>query len=164
MVVARKLRSSDVLAALADLLARRGPPADNGPEFVANTVQARLRQVGVKTLNITPASQWENGYNESFNGTLPNELLNGEIFYTLAEARVLIKAGRRHYNTARPHSSVGYRPPETATPPCPPSGFDSLPTGGHGGGGTNALTSNPNHSGGNHSRRSGHVCQLRKLR
>jgi transposase InsO family protein len=132
MVVARKLKSDDVLAALADLFVRRGPPAhirsDNGPEFVANTVQAWLRQVGVKTLYITPASPWENGYNESFNGTLRDELLNGEIFYTLAEARVLIEAWRRHYNTARPHSSLGYRPPapETAMPPCPPSGFASL--------------------------------------
>ncbi|MDX3908414.1 MAG: transposase, partial [Sphingobium sp.] len=79
-------------------------------------------------LYITPASPWENGYNESFNGSLRDELLNGEIFYSLAEAKVLIEAWRRHYNTIRPHSSLGYRPPapETASPPLPPSGSASL--------------------------------------
>jgi transposase InsO family protein len=82
----------------------------------------------VKTLYITPASPWENGYNESFNGSLQDELLGCEIFYTLAEARVLIEAWRRHYNTVRPHSSLGYRPPapETALPPWPPCGSASL--------------------------------------
>ena len=84
--------------------------------------------IGVKTLYITPASPWENGYNESFNGSLRDELLNGEIFYSLTEAKVLIEAWRRHYNTIRPHSSLGYRPPapETATPPLPPSGSATL--------------------------------------
>lgn len=79
-------------------------------------------------LNYTPGSPWENGYNESFNGSLRDELLNGEIFYSLAEARVLIEAWRRHYNTIRPHSSLGYRPPapEAATPPLPASGSASL--------------------------------------
>ena len=87
-----------------------------------------MAQVGVKTLYITPASPWENGCNESFNGSLRDELLNGEIFYSLAEAKVLIEAWRRHYNTVRPHSSLGYRPPapETASPPLPPSGSASL--------------------------------------
>ena len=82
----------------------------------------------MKTLYITPASPWENGYNESFNGLLRDELLNGEIFYSLAEAKVLIEAWRRHYNTIRPHSSLGYRPPapETATPPLPSSGSATL--------------------------------------
>jgi transposase InsO family protein len=82
-----------------------------GSEFIATTVQKWLAQVGVTTLYITPASPWENGYNESFNGSLRDELLNGEIFYSLAEAKVLIEAWRRHYNTIRPHSSLGYRPP-----------------------------------------------------
>lgn len=119
-----------MLAALADLFIARGPPAnirsDNGSEFIATSVQKWLAQVGVKTLYITPASPWENGYNESFNGSLRDELLNGEIFYSLAEAKVLIEAWRRHYNTIRPHSSLGYRPPapETASPPLPPSGSD----------------------------------------
>jgi putative transposase len=91
-------------------------------------VQKWLTKVSVKTLYITPASPWENGYNESFNGSLRDELLDGEIFYCLAEAKVLIEAWRRHYNTIRLHSRLGYRPPapETATPPLPPSGSASL--------------------------------------
>lgn len=130
--VARRLRSQDVLTALADLFVTRGPPAhirsDNGPEFIARAVQHWLGRIGVKTLYITPGSPWENGYCESFNGSLRDELLNGEIFYTLAEAKVLIEAWRRHYNTVRPHSSLGYRPPapEAAAPPVPPSGSASL--------------------------------------
>src|SRR3546814_10155158 len=109
-------------------IARR-PPAksrsDNGSEFIATAVQKGLAQVGVKTLYITPASPWENGYNESFNGSLRDELLNGEIFYSLAEAKVLIEAWRRHYNTIRPHSSLGSRPPAPETeigraPVCTP--------------------------------------------
>ncbi|WP_310106425.1 IS3 family transposase [Sphingomonas sp. BE138] len=132
LVVSRQLRHEDVLAALADLFIERGPPAhirsDNGREFIATAVQTWLGQIGVKTLYIAPGSPWENGYNESFNGSLRDELLNGEIFYSLAEARVLIEAWRRHYNTVRPHSSLGYRPPapEAATPPLPASGSASL--------------------------------------
>ena len=123
LIVARQLRHEDVLAALADLFVARGPPAnirsDNGNEFIATAVQKWLAQVGVKTLYITPASPWENGCNESFNGSPRDELLNREIFYTLTEARVLIEAWRRHYNTVRPHSSLGYRPlaPEAAPSP-----------------------------------------------
>ena len=132
LVVARRFRHEDVLAALAELFIARGRPAnirsDNGPGFIATAVQKWLAQVDVKTLYITPASPWENGYNESFNGSLRDELLNGEIFYSLAEAKVLIEAWRRHYNTIRPHSSLGYRPPapETATPPLPSSGSATL--------------------------------------
>lgn len=132
LIVARQLKHEDVLAALADLFISRGPPAhirsDNGSEFIATAVQKWSGQIGVKTLYITPGSPWENGYNESFNGSLRDELLNGEIFYSLAEAKVLIEAWRRHYNTVRPHSSLGYRPPapETATPPYPASGSASL--------------------------------------
>ena len=132
LIVARRLNHEDVLAALADLFIERGPPAhirsDNGSEFIATAVQEWLGKVGVKTLYIAPGSPWENGYNESFNGSLRDELLNGEIFYSLAEAKVLIEAWRRHYNTVRPHSSLGYRPPapEAATPPLPVSGSASL--------------------------------------
>ncbi len=99
-----------------------------GPEFIANAVQQWLAKVGVNTLYITPGSPWENGYCESFNGSMRDELLNGEIFYTLAEAKILIEAWRRHYNTIRPHSALGYRPPapEAAMPPWPPSGSASL--------------------------------------
>jgi putative transposase len=132
LIVARQLKYEDVLAALADLFIARGPPAhirsDNGSEFIATAVQKWLAQIGVTTLYIAPGSPWENGYNESFNGSLRDELLNGEIFYSLTEARALIEAWRRHYNTVRPHSSLGYRPPapEAAPSPVPTSGSASL--------------------------------------
>ena len=86
-----------------------------GSEFIAIAVQKWLGQVGVKTLYIAPGSPWENGYNESFNGSLRDELLNGEIFYSLAEAQVLIEAWRRHFNAVRPHSALKYRPPAPET-------------------------------------------------
>ena len=92
-----------------------GPPthirSDNGSEFTAQAVRDWLRELGVKTLFIEPGSPWENGYIESFNGKLRDELLNGEIFYTIKEAEVLIEQWRWHYNHIRPHSSLGYRPP-----------------------------------------------------
>lgn len=113
--VERKLRHDDVLACLTELFTKHGPPdhirSDNGAEFTAIAVREWLPKVGVKTLFIEPGSPWENGYNESFNGKLRDELLNGEIFYTLKEAKVLIEQWRTHYNTVRPHSSLGYRPP-----------------------------------------------------
>ena len=94
--------------------------SDNGAEFTAHAVRDWLGRIGVKTLFITPGSPWENGYNESFNGKLRDELLNGEIFYTLREAQILIERWRKHYNAVRPHSSLGYRPPapETILPPA----------------------------------------------
>lgn len=85
--------------------------SDNGPEFIAKAVQEWIRAVGAKTAYIAPGSPWENGYCESFNAKLRDELLNGEVFYSLAEARVVIESWRRHYNTKRPHSSLGYKPP-----------------------------------------------------
>lgn len=113
--VARKLTADDVLERLSDLFTRRGVPghirSDNGPEFAAKAVRRWLGAVGVKTLFIAPGSPWENGYVESFNGKLRDELLNPEIFDTLAEARVLVERWRRTYNGVRPHSSIGYRPP-----------------------------------------------------
>ena len=113
--VARKLTSEDVLERLTDLFIHRGVPdhirSDNGSEFTAEAVRTWLERVGVKTLFIDPGSPWENGYVESFNGKLRDELLNGEIFYTLREAKVLIERWRQHYNRIRPHSSLGYRPP-----------------------------------------------------
>ena len=115
IVVARKLKSDDVLHCLTDLFVAHGPPehvrSDNGPEFVARNVREWLGRIGVKTLFIEPGSPWENGYVESFHARLRDELLNGEIFDTLAEARVLIEWWRREYNGFRPHSSLGYRPP-----------------------------------------------------
>jgi transposase InsO family protein len=113
--VARKLTSNDVLERLAWLMATRGVPehvrSDNGPEFTAQVVREWMSRVGVKTLFIEPGSPWENGYVESFNGKLRDELLNGEMFYTLLEAKVLIERWRKHYNEIRPHSALGYRPP-----------------------------------------------------
>jgi putative transposase len=115
IVVARRLGADDVLQILTDLFVERGPPghirSDNGPEFVAKEVRGWLGRVGVTTLFIEPGSPWENGYNESFNGKLRDELLDREIFYSLREAEVLIERWRRHYNTVRPHSALGYRPP-----------------------------------------------------
>ncbi|WP_299845300.1 IS3 family transposase [uncultured Jannaschia sp.] len=111
----RKLNSTAVIDTLTDLFILRGVPghvrSDNGPEFVAKAVRDWIAAVGAKTAFIEPGSPWENGYCESFNSKLRDELLDGEIFYSLAEARVVIEAWRVHYNTARPHSSLGYRPP-----------------------------------------------------
>jgi len=123
--VARKLTSEDVLERLTHLFIVRGVPdyirSDNGPEFTAEAVRQWLAKVGVKTMFITPGSPWENGYIESFNGKLRDQLLNGEVFDTLLEAKVLIERWRRHYNTVRPHSSLGYRPPAPETvQPWPP--------------------------------------------
>ena len=111
----RKLNSTDVIDALSDLFILRGVPghvrSDNGPEFIAKVVREWIVAVGAKTAFIEPGSPWENGYCESFNSKLRDELLNGEIFYSLAEAKVIIEAWRRYYNTERPHSSLGYKPP-----------------------------------------------------
>jgi len=119
IIVARKLKSDDVLQALTDLFVERGVPdhmrSDNGSEFTALIVREWLGRVGAKTLFIEPGSPWENGYNESFNGKLRDELLNMEIFYNLMEATVLIERWRQHYNTIRPHSSLGYKPPAPKT-------------------------------------------------
>lgn len=113
--VSRRLTSEDVLERLSDLFIHRGPPeyirSDNGPEFTAHRVRDWLKNVGVKTLFIEPGSPWENGFIESFNGKLRDELLNTELFDTLLEARVLIERWRLHYNTVRLHSSLGYKPP-----------------------------------------------------
>ena len=122
--VRRKLGSEDVLERLSELFIQRGAPAyirsDNGPEFTARKVREWLGRVKVKTLYIEPGSPWENGYIESFNGKLRDELLNLEIFDTLLEAQVLIERWRKEYNTIRPHSSLGYVPPapETRQPCC----------------------------------------------
>ena len=120
--VRRKLNSTDVIDVLTDLFILRGIPAyirsDNGPEFVAEAVRKWINAVGAKTAYIEPGSPWENGYVESFNARLRDELLNGEIFYSLKEAQIIIEQWRQHYNTKRPHSALGYKPPapETTVP------------------------------------------------
>ena len=113
--VRRKLKSIDVIDVLAALFVLRGVPghirSDNGPEFIAEAVQTWIAAVGAKTAYIAPGSPWENGYVESFNARLRDELLNGEIFYSLREAQIVIESWRRHYNAVRPHASLGYKPP-----------------------------------------------------
>ena len=121
----RQIRSSDVIETLAELMMIRGVPdhirSDNGPEFTARAVREWLGRVGARTLYIEPGSPWENGYIESFNGKLRDELLDRELFYTLLEVRVLTERYRQIYNRIRPHSSLGYRPPapETVLPAVP---------------------------------------------
>jgi transposase InsO family protein len=113
--VARKLKATDVIDVLSDLFILRGVPnhirSDNGPEFVASAVRSWIGAVGATTAYITPGSPWENGFIESFNARLRDELLDGEIFYSLREAQVVIESWRRHYNTLRPHGSLGFKPP-----------------------------------------------------
>ena len=131
--VGRKLRAQDVLEVLAELFVERGAPehlrSDNGSEFTARAVRDWLGRLEVKTLFIEPGSPWENGYCESFNGRLRDELLAREIFYTLGEAKVLIENWRREYNAIRPHGSLGNRPPapETLVAWLPPEAFPPTP-------------------------------------
>ena len=141
----RKLKAVDVIDLLSDLFIQRGVPghmrSDNGPEFVAKALQEWIAAVGAKTTYIEPGSPWENGYVESFNARLRDELLNGEIFYTLREAKIIIESWRRHYNAVRPHASLGYKPPapEVFVPafiawpsslcrPAPPATLSQPPT------------------------------------
>jgi putative transposase len=115
IVVRRRFSANHVLEILAELMVLHGVPehirSDQGPEFVAKAVQDWIAKVGAKTAYIERASPWENGYIESFNAKLRDELIDREIFYTLKEAEILIETWRRHYNAVRPHSSLGYRPP-----------------------------------------------------
>ncbi len=117
--VARRIRASDVIDIFADVMVERGVPtfirSDNGPAMVATVLRKWLARVGTQTAYIMPGSPWENGYCESFNGKLRNELLDGEIFYTLQEAQVIVEQWRWHYKRIRPHSALGYRPPAPET-------------------------------------------------
>jgi putative transposase len=114
-LVSRKIKAEDVIDQLFKLFVFRGIPehirSDNGPEFTARAVRKWLNRLGVKTLFIEPGSPWENGYIESFNGKMRDELLDREIFTTLEEAKILINQWRREYNQIRPHSSKNYHPP-----------------------------------------------------
>jgi len=117
--VGRRLNSHDVIDILAEVMVERGVPehirSDNGPEFIARRLRKWLERLGTQPLYIEPGSPWENGYCESFNSKLRDELLNREIFYSLKEAQILIERWRMHYNTQRPHSSLGYKPPAPVT-------------------------------------------------
>ncbi len=124
--VARKLKAADVIDVLSDLFILRGVPghirSDNGPEFIAKSVQAWITGVGARTASIAPGSPWENGYVESFNEQLRDELLNGEIIYTLKEAQIVIESWRRHDNrraSARPPSAIGRQPRRYSCLPRP---------------------------------------------
>ncbi len=129
--VRRTLSSSDVVDVLSDRFLLRGVPghirSDNGPEFVAKVVRRWISAVGARTAFIRPGSPWENGFIESFHARLRDEPLNGAIFHTLKEARILIESWHRHYNAVRPHSSLGYRPPAPETiMPGGPAGSATL--------------------------------------
>ena len=115
----RKLNSGNVIDVLSDLFILRGIPSfirsDNSPEFIAQSVRDWIKAVGANTAYIEPGSPWEKGYSESFNAQFRDEFLNGEIFYSLREAQIMIEKWRKHYNTKRPHSALGYRPPAPET-------------------------------------------------
>ena len=119
VLVGRCLRSLEVIEALSDAMLSHGIPehirSDNGPDMTSKRVRNWLQLIGVQTLFIEPGSLWENGYNESFNGKLRDELLNGEVFYSFKEATIIIEGWRIHYNTQRPHSALGYRPTAPVT-------------------------------------------------
>lgn len=133
--VQRQLKSHDVLDVLSDLFLLRGLPdyirSDNGSEFTAQALQDWLKGLHVKTAYIEPGSPWENGYNERFNGSLRDECLNREHFYTLKEAQHIIEAWRREYNHIRPHSALGYRPPAPLA--CISQPISMMPTCAHDG-------------------------------
>jgi len=127
--VERKLTAEDVVVQMTDLFVHRGVPeylrSDNGSEFTAEALRDWLKRLGVGTLFIEPGSPWENGYIESFNGRLRAEFLNAELFDTVREAKILTERWRREYNTIRPHSSLGYRPPAPAA--VQPEGSGATP-------------------------------------
>ena len=130
--VARRINGFGVIETFADVMLERGIPehvrSDNGPEMTAKVVRAWFQKLGARTLFIEPGSPWENGYCESFNGKLRDELLNGEIFYSLKEAKIVIEKWRKHYNTKRPHSALGYRPPAPVAYSPKPTPLDPHPT------------------------------------
>ena len=119
MTVAAKMGSHEVLEALTPLILKRGAPgylrSDNGPEFIAEPLQNRLKRLGMKPIHILPGSPWENGYNERFNGTLRREVLDAEWFATTRQAQVVIDTWVRQYNQIRPHEALGMRPPVPET-------------------------------------------------
>lgn len=120
--VDRRICSREIIFILADLFLARGCPkhirSDNGSEFIAKKLLKWFKTLEIAPLFIEPGSPWENGYCESFNGKMRYELLNGELFYTLKEAQIIIEKWRRQFNTIRPHMSLGYKAPcpETCAP------------------------------------------------
>lgn len=123
--VGRSLRAKDVIVVLEYLFMVRGAPkfirSDNGPEFIADKIKKWLEQKHVGTLYIEPGSPWENGYIESFNGRLRDEILDRELFYSVKEAKVIVEDWRLEYNNHRPHSGLGYMTPAAFAAGCIPS-------------------------------------------
>ena len=116
---ARRIRSVQVIEQLANAMSDNGIPeyirSDNGPEFIAKDLRSWLCNIGVKTAYIEPGNPWENGFCESFNGTFRDNLLDGEIFYSLKETQIIVGEWVKHSNHVRPHSALGYRPPAPQT-------------------------------------------------
>lgn len=114
-IPSRSWRGNKIIEVLSSIMIFRGAPeyirSDNGPEFIAKKLKKWLQDVEVKTLYIEPGSPWENGYVESFNSKMRDEFLNTTLFDTFREAQVLTQMWVKEYNTVRPHSSLGYRPP-----------------------------------------------------
>jgi putative transposase len=112
---AGRIGSIKVIEQLANAMIDNGIPeyilSNNGLEFIAKELRSWLSGIGVKTAYIEPGSPWENGFCESFNGTFRDNLLDGEIFYSLKEAQIIVGEWVKHYNHVRPHSALGYRPP-----------------------------------------------------
>lgn len=115
----RHWKHTDIIEVLSDLFIMKGVPdyirSDNGSEFTANKLLEWMQSMGVRTAFIEPGSPWENGYCESFNGKMRDEFLNRELFDTMFEVEALTKLWVREYNTVRPHSSLGYKPPAPQT-------------------------------------------------
>ena len=128
--VGRSIRAKDVIAVLEYLFIVRGVPkfirSDNGPEFIADAIKKWLKKKHVGTLYIEPGSPWENGYIESFNGKLRDEVLNREVFYSVKEAKVIVESWRLEYNNHRPHSGLGYMTPAAFATSCNSPGFATL--------------------------------------
>jgi len=128
--VDRSIRAKDVILVLEYLFMVRGAPkfirSDNGSEFIANAIKKWLKEKHVETLYIEPGSPWENGYIESFNGKLRDEILNRELFYSVKEAKVIVEDWRLEYNNHRPHSSLGYMTPAAYATNCNPPGAAAL--------------------------------------
>ena len=126
----RSIRAGEVVDVLASLFMVRGAPkfirSDNGPEFIADAIERWLKSHHVETLHIAPGSPWENGYIESFNGKLRDEVLNREVFCSVKEAKVIVETWRLDYNHRRPHSSLGYMTPAAFAASRNPPGFATL--------------------------------------
>jgi transposase InsO family protein len=120
--VGRSIKAKDVIGVLEYLFMIRGVPgyirSDNGPEFIADAIKRWLSESSVETLYIEAGSPWKNGYIESFNGRLRDEILSREVFYSVRQAKVLVEDWRLEYNHDRPHSSLNYMTPAAFAATC----------------------------------------------